>query len=579
MSLVPIKSTDLWVPDTLEEYDELDNWLFSLKEKKAFSEWEEAMRWYSTNDLFFLHRYVLSLGSAIHSTYGTFLYHHQLYVDACKQYERQLAYGSSLDCSSRRSGKSEIRSTALPIMLALRHPDIAIFYFSVEKALAQKHLRRVMNELQGNSLLKQLHSDKLSENPREENKTLGLPWSMTEGLCIKGRTLNRSIQTFEAHALFGGGPVGTGPDCIIFDDCERSDKVATKEAVEALDGAFSEAVSLLTPVVLRVPLIIVSNTRFSEIGLIERLKQKYESVNPDKVRCYAAENLDEEGDGPLGGLVQYPYTKEYLDQKYEEQEIKGEYALQFALDYRAASDRRLPEEMINYYDEAPNKIALDMNVIIGIDASRGLQDPTAIWVWGIDRYGKKFWLDGMARKMDPAKPLFWEAVFNIVEKWTNLSRGVFQVRVEDTVNSSWSELVKRELHSRGCYVNVIKVKAKARQLTGKFKNTKMDRIYTFWVPMLSRGEVWFPRPESDGGKGIKCLNDRGDAYFDLVKYFQTVELHPFPRCKHDDLLDAGGMINDEETNEEFPIPIPVDLRRQGNYARIPYPTSFMSAGG
>lgn len=575
-----IEIPKLWIPSTIKEYEELDAWLFSLKQKGQYSEWEEAMRFYSMNDLFFLHRYVLQLGGAIHSTYGTFLYHDQLYVDACKQYERHITYGSSLDCSSRRSGKSEIRSCTLPIYLALKYPDIAIFFFSVQKDLAQKHLRRVAQELQGNMLLKQLHPDKLWQNPQEETREARIPWSIGDGLCIKGRTLNRSIQTFEAHAMFQGGPVGTGPDCIVFDDCERSDKVATAEAIEDLDSAFSEAVSLLTPVVIPVPIIIISNTRFAEAGLIQRIKDKYEAINPDKVRCYPAEDLSQEGDGPLGGKVNYPYTAKYLRDKYEEQPDKSEYALQYALDYRAANDRKLPAEMIQYYTDPPNTIGREMNVIIGIDPSRGVKDPTAIWVWGIDRYGKKFWLDGFIGKMDPAKPKFWDTVFNICSKWQNLSKGVFQVRVDESPSSSWTEMVQRELSARGLYLNCIRVKARTVSHTrGKFKNLKMEKNYTEWVPMLMKGEVWFPLPSSKGGSGIWCdKDDSGNNRHDIVDYFLNIEFLPFPSCRHDDALDAGGMINNEDINAEFPIPIPGMLNSFGRAKKFVAGASWMSAG-
>lgn len=540
------------------------------------------MRWYSTNDLFFLHRYIISLGSAIHSTYGTFFFHNQQYVDACKQYERHLEYGSSLDSSARRSGKSEIRSCSIPILLALRHPDIAIFFFSVEKHLAQKHVRRVVQELERNTILKQLHPDKLWQNPREDAKLHGTPWSVSDGACIKGRTLNRSIQTFEAHALFGGGPIGSGPDVIVADDIERSDKVNTPENIQDLDDAFSAAISLLTPAVIRKPILVISNTRFSESGLIQRISDRYRSVNPDKVREIPAEDLSDDApeprEGPLGGHVNYPYTPEILQAKYDESESKGEYALQYALSYSAASDRKLDENFIQFYHEHPAKIAHDMNCIVCIDASRGITDPTAIWVWGINPAGKYFLLDLVVRKMDPTHLKFHETIFQVISKWENLSNGVSQLRVEDTSTSTWAELIKKELSSRGSYLNVIKVKVHLRQSTGRFKSTKLDRIYSAWNPMLSSGKVFFPLPSSKGGHGIICLNEK-DIPFDSVDYFLSVEFRPFPRVKHDDCLDAGGMIADEKTNEEFPLPIPFDKRIKSRYYPRVADASWMSSAG
>lgn len=557
---------ELWKPDKIEGYEEIERWLDSLRVKSE-SSWIEAIRWYCTNDLYYLHRYGTTLGKAVHSTYGTYLYHHQLYVDACRQYERQLGYGSSLDCSSRRSGKSEIRSTTIPIFLILNNPDIAIFIFSVQKDLAQRHLRRLMGELERNKFLMHVFDDILWTDPRKMAKEEGLVWSVSDGICVKGRSLNRSIQTVEVHALFGGGPIGTGPDVIIADDIERRDRIGTEAAIEELDTAFSEAVTLLTPVVLKQPILVVSNTRFSPNGLVQRLKDRYLDVNPDKVRQYAAElmpdewpedmpEIPEEEIGPLGGKIQYPYTKEFLQFKYDESEDKAEYALQYALTYKH-KDKDLDLKLVQWYDHEPTKNSREMNSYICIDPSRGVHDPTAIWVWGLTHDKRKVCLDLSARRTDVTTKEFHDLIFNMVSKWTNLSNQLCEVRVEDTPSSTWSELVERELRTRGSYVPVVKVRVNIRQMSGKFKSGKNDRIYSRWNPMLSRGEVWLPKPLSTGGRGIMEFDDKG-KYRCLVDYFINVEANPFPNGKFDDLLDAGGMIEDEKTNQDRPLQYPSD---------------------
>jgi len=578
---------ELWKPAKIEDYDEVEGWLDSLL-LKSESDWIEAIRWYCTNDLFYLHRYGTTLGKAVHSTYGSYLYHNQLYVDACRQYERQLGYGSSLDCSSRRSGKSEIRSTTIPIFLILNNPDIAIFIFSVQKDLAQRHLRRLMGELERNKFLLHVFDDILWTDPRKMAKEEGLVWSVSDGICVKGRKLNRSIQTVEVHALFGGGPIGTGPDVIIADDIERRDRVGTEAAINELDTAFSEAVTLLTPVVVKQPILIVSNTRFSPNGLVQRLYDRYQEVNPDKVRMHAAELMPEEWPegmedppeeqiGPLGGFVQYPYTKEFLQFKWEESEDKAEYALQYALTYKNM-DKDINMDLVQWYEHDPKRDAKMMNTYICIDPSRGIHDPTAIWVWGLTHDKRKFWLDASCRRMDPTTKDFHDTIFNIVSKWNNLSNHLVEVRVEDTPSSTWSELIERELRSRGSYVPVVKVRVNMRQVTGKFKTGKNDRIYSRWNPMLSRGEVWMPTPVSKNGRGIMEMDDKG-RYRCLVDYFVDTEASRFPNGKYDDMLDAGGMIEDEKTNQERPLQYPSDPNMSYNpgMTRLRYGYSWMSA--
>lgn len=52
-------------------------------------------------------------------------------------------------------------------------------------------------------------------------------------------------------------------------------------------------------------------------------------------------------------------------------------------------------------------------------------------------------------------------------------------------------------------------------------------------------------------------DDKG-KYRCLVDYFINVEADPFPNGKFDDLLDAGGMIEDEKTNQDRPLQYPAD---------------------
>ena len=576
MGGVPL--TGLQKFETAAEYRDLERWMDELRmrDKEA---WVAAMRWYATNDLFFLHRYVVSLGRAIHSTYGTFFFDHDMYVQACRQYEKQLQIGSSLDVSCRRSGKSEIRCTTVPIYLMLSHPDIAMCLFSTELKLANKHMIRLMNELERNKMLLYLFPDHFYADPREESKQGGIAWSKADGFCIKGRKINRSTQTFEVHALFGGGPVGSGYDAIFFDDVESSSRVHTKTAIEDLDSAFSSAISLLTPVVLRTPVVVVSNTRFSEAGLIHRLYDRYRAMSPERVRAVPGEDVDGVTDfpddwytgyGPLGGRSIYPNTPENLTLRYEEVPNKSEYILQYGLSYKSVSDRAFNKDRINYYTDDPKELARDCVTYMCIDPSRGKIDPMCIWVWGMTSDRRKIWLDAIVKKLDPTNPEFHDTVFRMATQWNNLSQRLVEIRIEDTTNSTWTELIEKELRDRGCYLNVRKVKVRMRQVEGKFKTGKQDRIYDHWAPMINRGEVWFPSPQSKGGKGMNSPDETG-KYRCLVDHFHQYEFDNFPVSKTDNMLDAGGMIEDEITNIESPLQYGFNhnSRRQKDYGIIP----------
>lgn len=565
--------------NSLEEYKELERWLDSVK-AKSLDNWMELYREYSKWDLYFLCRYVLMQGGLPHNPLGNVYLEHDIFVEWARQTERHMEkYPSSLDHSCRRTGKSYIRSLGVPIQLMIRYPDISMCLFSTELKLATKHVGVLQGELEKNRFLIKLHEEIFWDNPREEAKNKGVAWSRTDGLCIKGRRMNRSTQTFECHAMFGGGPVGAGYDAIFFDDCETSNRVASKEAIEDLDRAYSAAISLLTPVALPRPIVFMSNTRFSPDGLVQRKANQYFGLEPDSVRGIPGEDIEGVTDfpehyytgyGPLGGRVVYPNTPEAMSQKYLEVADKSEYTLQYCGSYRKASDRALNAERINFYDDEPKTLAHDCYSYLCIDTSRGVRDPTVLWVWGLTHDKRRVWLDAELMLVDPSSPKFHDAIFRMATMWNNLTQRMIEIRIEDTVNSTWSEWAERELRARGCYIPVRKVLARANTSTEKkFKSGKMDRIYDRWAPMINRGEVWFPKAVSKGGRGL--LRDDGSGnYKCLVDYFFNTEFDTFPVGKHDDMLDAGSLIEAEKVNSEFPLqfPIPTSWRESDSYDSI-----------
>lgn len=578
---------DLWIPETAKQYEELDRWIASIKDR-SLSDWAEVMREYAKHDLFFLVTRVLSEGQIIHSELKTPFYWHDHYVRACRQYEWQMANGGGCDVSGRGSGKSTIRTKAMSIQLLLNYPDISIVIFSAKKLLAKKHIRVIKDELESNKILKVLFDDVLYSDPQYAVKEGQTTWSLDDGLRVK-RTMIRSTNTIEIHSWQEGGPVGTRFDVLMLDDVETAQIVGNPEMQEKLDDAYAQTISLLTPVAVNRAMLFLTNTRFSESGLVQRTFDRYAKEDPKRVRAVPGELLNgidvygdtyptgSVGDGPLGGQPLYPLTKELLEQRYNETPIKSDYGLQMCLSYTAAESARLPVESISYYSEESSTIGADKNVYVCIDASRGVVDPTAIWVWGLGTDHRYYWLDAVVRKMDPAKPEFHNEIFNIVSKWSNLGMRVVEVRVEQMGGSMWADLIRNELKSRGCYVPVIACKS----ITGRMKEFdtgKNGRIFQRWAPMMSRGDVIFPLPQSKGGRGIVSINDKGESV-DLVRYFFDNEATNFPRGKHDDMLDAGALIHDAAANEEHPIQWPyiqkkVDFRR--NFSNKL--TSWMSAG-
>lgn len=582
--------SEFWKPDTLEGYLELQQWIGSIKDK-SLSEWAEILRWYVRNDLFYLTNFVATDGQVMHSQTGKRFHFHQYYLDMCRQYEYQLSVGGGLDCSGRGSGKSTVRTKLGTIQLLLNYPDATIFIFSVQKNLAQKHLRIIKNELEENRLLKVLFDDILFEDPLQAVKDGKTIWSIDDGIRVR-RTMIRTSQTVEAHAFFGGGPVGTRPDVINCDDIEHGGVVTTPENIKKLEDAFSQSVSLLTPVAIKKALLFITNTRFSEAGLIQSKYDEYLAKDKRRVRSVPGEYIEfsygkdlepipdgyfmNDGIGPLGGKALYPFTTEILQAKYEETKVKSEYSLQFALDYTAAEAASLSEKNVQFFGEDVVQIGHGKNIYVCIDASRGIYDPMAIWVWGLGSDRRRTWLDASCKKLDPSKPAFHDEIFMMISKWANVGKRVVEVRVEQLGGSMWADLIRKELRSRGCMVQVVACTSVTQKM-GNFSTGKAERIFQRWSPMLSRGDVSMPLPKSRGGKGIWSPDEKG-VYRCLVDYFLSNELKMFPRSRHDDMLDAGALLEDMKANEERPLQYPSTEEQERKAKRPARPRfSWMSA--
>jgi len=562
----PVDKSEL---KTVKDYDDLELWLDDLRMRtKHGSEWQDAMRWMCLNDLYFLQRYVLNIGRGTHQPTGVPTLAHQLYIDMARATELHVSKGKGLMCSARRAGKSELRTCALPIQLMLKYPNISMSIFSGQKYLAIRHLVRIKNELERCPTLQLLFNDVLWENPLDTTRNEGIKWSISEGLVIKGRTMNRSTSTIEVNAL-GSGP-GSGYDVIFFDDIEWEDTVVTQEASNKADKEFSSAINLMTPVVVPFPIAVVNNTVFSEIGLIWRKKQQWMAEDKELVFEVPAEIVEEEHEwcekyvwdeedvGPMGGKVTWPFNGKELSHYYNTMENRNEYALQRALTLKKVGERTLNMDLIHFYEDIPSNKGKWCNVYVLIDPSKGKRDPSAIWVWGLTNDKRFVWLDATISFTGIDTPKFHDNVFATVMKWKNLALRVVEVRVEDTGNSDWSALVERNLRERGSWVSVRKVKVHAAMAERKFKTGKHDRIWARWSPALHRGDVWFPKPTSKGGRGILCEMQQGEDYKDLVDYVISVEMRPFPGGKHDDGIDAACMIWDEKTNQDHPLQFPTD---------------------
>lgn len=564
------------IPETVEGYREVIRFLDSTRER-SFDDWVEVMRWYCRHDLFFLLNYVLSDGKKVHSEYKTPLHWHERYLKKCR--DVQFVVDNlipSLDYSARSGGKSTIRTKAASIQMILRNPNVSICIFSVEKALAKRHFTVIMEELEGNSLLKMLFEDILWKDPRDAAKSGETIWSRDDGIRVK-RSIIRANSTVEYHAFIGSAPTGSRFDVIHYDDVENEKVVASKEMLEKLHESFNASVALATGVALESPLVMVTNTMYHPQGIVAKKKREYESIFLDSgarnIDGTPGEDIEVSGDAPLGGSPVYPFTNKILSFWFNALSMNKEsYGTQFCCSFNAIGDRAFDKSWIGFYSEPRHEIGKNCITYICIDPSRGVVDPTFIWVWGVTRDKKYLWLDGVRKKMDPSDPLFHNEIHRVYDFWASNSIRVAAVLVEQIGPSVWADLIEAQLRSRGVFCRVIPCKMKLLgNSRGVFSQAKRDREWERWAPRLRMGQVLFPRPISSGGHGIPI----GDGGGCLVDYFIDHELMMFPKCPHDDGLDAGSLIWEPDFVVQYPG-APEDSIKVAPYRSNK--VSWMSAG-
>lgn len=577
-----------FVPSTLDEYDELYAWITGLKQSKSMSSWQEMMRLYSKYDLYFMLNYMLSDGRKLHNEYGHPLYRHEVYRKYCMRTQYQLDHFlSTADASARSFSKSNIRTKATAIQMMVAYPNASQAIVSSERQLAQRQFVTILEEIEANKLLRIVHEDVFFMEAREAAKNgEGAVFSKDDGIRVK-RTMPRMNQTLEHHSFFMSAPVGSRFDILYLEDIESEKLVQSKEMVDKLHESLAAFGPLVTPVAMPQSIVILNNTMYSPAGVAVKKYKEMETKGVEYAFMYPAEEgslingkfmPSVEGNCPGGGVAMYPFTEKSLWTIHEASNAsKAKYYSQMLGDLTSGEDATLMREWITFVNEQPEKMAAGSNIYIGIDGSRGLEDPTGCFVWAVGPDKRLKWVGGFRKKMDPAGSLFHDTVFNTVMKWDNIGARVVEIRVEQLPNQTWADLIRSELQSRGCYIPVIACRGKIESRTGRFKHAKMERIFSRWAPRLQTGQIIFPTPKDNGGSGIMAFDDKNNP-FDLVGYFLNNEYDMFPSSKHDDLLDAGGLLWDPDGTPIVAPPFASRSQNSGWATRRQGSPGWMSAG-
>lgn len=424
-------------------------------------------------------------------------------------------------------------------------PEISIGLFAFEKGAAMKHGRRVKDEWTNNIELKTAWDDVFFMDPEHESPL----WNQDTGLIVK-RSIAGSSPTFSWYSI-EQLPTGLRISKGIFDDIETEATVNSEEARHKLKERVKSAFNLAG----RACRWRIYGTHHHPAGWIADL----ETSGAWKIRCHAAEDITkpapdiaaifdankgmlpvrEEAGQPiklvpeirqvrLEGEPVFWHPLECAQQRFlDGPEV---YAAQCMGDPLAGQQKRLDPDWIKWYEPDPVDWARGSNLIICIDASKGVGDAMFARVEALKADKTISWVGGLRRKVPPSE--FGPAIFQLAMEWIKIGRLV-AIRVEEFGQSTWSHLLRTYFDSRNHHV--CPIIACGRHSQSNKESTARHREWAGLEPMYRMGKRLYPKT------GIRVFDELGHSY-DLVDYYIRKEFSLFPLPITDDGLAADFLL-------------------------------------
>lgn len=556
------KPERILLPDTLEEYTELWTAIERFRVAGQFETWKALMRLWSAGDAYFRLVFVLSAGREAKTRWRTagdgrpalhFWHPSHIQISRTIQFQREplvLIASRGLGKSTHGSINDNIGRKLAPCTsgdLSWGDANHASLLFSATREFAQKHQGAIKQELENNELLKDVWDDRFWKDPQQEAPT----WSLQKGLFIR-RTTARQEATFAAEAFVDRLPTGAHPDKKYYDDIEEERAVSTEDMMTLVEERYISSKNLKSA---NADPDLTIGTYYHPQGLLVKLGTYFSQ----RTVVFAGEDLSFAGKipteeaGPLGGKPRHGMTREQL---FEDINNKGglknprarrDHGRQICCDPLAGESLRLDRSRIKFYDEEPRVMAR-WHKMVGIicgDCSRGLQDPTALWVWGLGPGRRLYWLDGARGRWEASRRK--HVIYELAQRWWNiLDKRLHQIRIEEFGQAEYVPQTIDYFQQQGFGYpehNVVSCSFGG----GRGALGKVDRIYSRWEPLLQECEVHFPN-------SMVRTDERGDR-IDLVEYFLTQEFSLFPKPATDDMLDAGALLL-EPAERVGPLPWP-----------------------
>lgn len=419
----------------------------------------------------------------------------------------------TLDLWPRGHFKSTIITFGLPIQNILKNPSERQCIFSMTRALAIGHLRRIKNTLESNELLINSFPNIFYANPNHSPK-----WSEEVGLIVKRKRIYTEA-SFEGWGL-DNLPTGKHFTKIYFDDILDARNVNTPAQIEKTTYNLGLAMQL-----------VHKKYTMCAAGTFYSLKDTYHSMIKSKLwksRIYPAE-VDETGGWKFDGIP-VMMTPEELKKRRSDLYV---YFCQMLLHPVPQSDQKFNRSWIKFYTSQTKRPPMNMYILV--DSAKKTDkkhDYTVMMVIGVDALRNYWILDIVRDKIDVYGR--WEKLSWLVKHW-----GVTEVGYEQYAAMVDTEVMNRCMLETGIFFTIT-------ELGGQV--SKDDRIKKL-VPDYHRGRWIIP----------DCLSYRsadGETRDLIVDYIEEFENWvPGRNVGHDDMLDCQARIYESKMNVVFPTEI------------------------
>lgn len=488
-----------------------------------------------------------------------------------------------IDTSPRGHWKSTWKTFLRSLYEVLREPSAKIGVFSFEKDAAARHVRRILDELTANDVLRFAWADRIPGDPGKE----GCRWS-SEAIDLLNPTGGSSVSpTFGAYTFTAGLPTGSRFSIAIYDDVENEKSVGNEKMTDKTIRHFLSSLNLLG----ESPRIWINGTYHSVRGLISYLVE-----HGWEERCFPAEIAGTEPDDLVWWFNHYggtnPSTGEPLRPALKTVALHGRSAFLHPLDlawhkwkdpvgyaqqYLGKRGRVganvMPVECLQYYDGKPEDHAEGKNIYVTIDPSNGSVDPYVAMWWAIQPDGTIYLIDAQRRKLPPSQ--WYEKVTSATAKWDRIGR-VFELRIEEFAQANYSPHLAEAFKEHRIHCEF--VRCHDNRAKGAHGDASIDRPFLRLETPMRDCRFYLPRSlYIDGDAEPGMLPPK----YDFISYMRDEEFTKWPHHSRDDVMACMALLFDASKEAaERPLVASPDPRTYSYKAAPPrnHTRSWMSAG-